>query len=169
MFCLKPDYLINGDLTGLNLVDLKAAGIKGLLLDLDNTIMLPYRAEWLPDIRRWIEQALDLGLKMIVVTNNKRCDYLKTVEPLLNLYGIKMIGQADKPRRKALKEALRMIDLPADSVCLIGDRVLTDIWGGARLGMKTALVRPLSGKSERKLYQFLRQIEYLCLHPNYRY
>ena len=36
---LKPDYLIDGDITDIDLDRLAADGIKGLILDLDSTIM----------------------------------------------------------------------------------------------------------------------------------
>ncbi|MBK9771692.1 MAG: hypothetical protein IPP57_12885 [Candidatus Obscuribacter sp.] len=41
---LKPTYLIDGDITDVDLEKLSQDGIKGLILDLDSTIMAPHSA-----------------------------------------------------------------------------------------------------------------------------
>jgi uncharacterized protein len=49
--------------------------------------------------------------------------------------------------------------LQAKEVVVIGDRPLTDVWGGQRAGMKTALVMPLKTQIESKLVIFARRLE----------
>ena len=50
------------------------------------------------------------------------------------------VGMAGKPSRRGFLAALEILKLPASEVAVIGDRPLTDVWGGQRAGMKTILV-----------------------------
>ena len=53
---------------------------------------------------------------------------------------------------------------PKDAV-MVGDRPLTDIWFGKRLGCKTILVDSITAKTEKKVVRFVRKLERLCLKP----
>ncbi|MDJ0625728.1 MAG: YqeG family HAD IIIA-type phosphatase [Candidatus Caenarcaniphilales bacterium] len=163
MFPLEPTYFIDDTVENLDVNQLIADGVKGLILDLDNTIMRPRAGYFCDAVLPWLEKARGLGLKLIIVTNNKNDQYLKEVEPIIEQHQILMITKAKKPRRLKLREALEQIELPPQNVCIVGDRVLTDILGGRRLGMKTAFVRPLLGNEENRLFRFLRKIELLLL------
>jgi HAD superfamily phosphatase (TIGR01668 family) len=165
MLNLQPDYLVKGSILQLSIQTLLSDGITGLILDLDNTIMKPKSALFEADILEWLAEAKRAGLKMIIVTNNKNEKYLSSFDQALSELDLPMIIKAKKPRRTKLKEALKILDLPAEQVCVVGDRVLTDVWGGNRIKCKTAFVRPLLGKEEILLFRFLRKIEKLFLHP----
>jgi|688.fasta_scaffold01786_28 HAD superfamily phosphatase (TIGR01668 family) len=167
MLNLQPDYLVKGSILKLSIQTLLSDGIRGLILDLDNTIMKPKAALFEADILEWLAEAKRAGLKMIIVTNNKNEKYLSSFDKALAELDLPMIIKAKKPRRTKLNEALKILDLPAEQVCVIGDRVLTDVWGGNRIKCKTAFVRPLLGKEEILLFRFLRKIEKLFLHPSH--
>ena len=62
-----------------------------------------------------------------------------------------------------LIKAIEYLNLPAENICIIGDRVLTDIWGGINVNIKTAFVEPLIGKKENILYRALRRMEKVFL------
>ena len=42
---LKPTYLIAGDVTDIDIDELSRSGIKGLILDLDSTLVAPKSAQ----------------------------------------------------------------------------------------------------------------------------
>jgi uncharacterized protein len=163
MLKFKSNYSPDGTILKLNINDLIADNIKGLILDLDNTIMLPKSGEFSPEIANWIKSALTANLKIIIVTNNKDEIYLNSLSPLLDKYDIPIIIKAQKPRSKNLKKAIEYLNLPAENICIIGDRVLTDIWGGINVNIKTAFVEPLIGKKENILYRALRRMEKVFL------
>lgn len=117
-------------------------GIKGLILDLDNTI-IPWKA-WVlePSMTDLLKQFREAGLSLCVVSNalNQR------VESLLKPLGIPGIGRAVKPRRRPFKNALKILGTEAKETAVVGDQIFTDIFGGNRLGLYTVLVVPISKK-----------------------
>lgn len=152
---VKPTLIIP-DVTAIDLTWLKAQGVEGIIFDLDNTIMAPHAGFLEDNIKSWLENVQDAGFRSIVVSNNKKMVYMQEVEKVLNF---PVIGNAGKPRRKYLRQALSMLNLTPDQVVVIGDRPLTDIWGGQRLGAHTILVDPLTKAIEPPMIQFLRRLE----------
>jgi HAD superfamily phosphatase (TIGR01668 family) len=156
---LRPTYVIDGDITDVDLDQLKQDGIKGIVLDLDSTLIAPKAGVLTNEAAAWLDKAR-ANFKMAVVSNNSKADY---VEKVANLLAMPVIGEAGKPRRGALRKVLQMLDVaPVDAV-LIGDRPLTDVLGGHRAGMKTILVEPLKSMREAKLIRILRTIERWCI------
>ena len=51
------------------------------------------------------------------------------------------------------------MNLKPNEIAIIGDRPLTDIWVGKRLGTITILVDPLMKNKEPLVVKFLRKIE----------
>jgi HAD superfamily phosphatase (TIGR01668 family) len=152
---LKPDYLIDGDITDIDLEELERAGIKGLILDLDSTLIAPKSAFISDQASAWLERARKKFV-VAVASNNKNELYLDKVREMLN---IRIIGKARKPSRKAFKRLLEEFDLTAQQIAVVGDRPLTDIWGGQRAGMKTILVRILRTMNEPKWKTKMRNLE----------
>jgi HAD superfamily phosphatase (TIGR01668 family) len=156
---LKPTYIIE-DITTIDLDGLLAKGIRGFIFDLDNTIMAPHTGKLEPRIVDWLAQVKHKGFQCVVVSNNKKALYVKEAGELLMFPAI---AQAAKPRRKALRQAVEMMSLNPNQVVVVGDRPLTDIWGGQRLGAHTILVDPLIKHQEIPLYKFLRKLERLSV------
>ncbi len=167
MFNLKPDYFIKGNISLLDPELLVKDGIQGLILDLDNTIMRPKSGFFCQIAELWLSKAKAKNLKLIIVTNNKNEKYLNSLSQVLNQFELPIIIKARKPDPAKLLQALKQLDLPAGQVCIIGDRLLTDVLGGKNIGAKTAFVQPLLGQEENLLFRFLRKLEYLFLHPSF--
>ena len=144
---ITPDWLISQQ-------------IKGLLFDLDNTLIRPKTAMIDPPIEAWLKSIQAQGFLCAIVSNNKKHDYLKTCENILNM---PVYGFAKKPSTAVFKRALEKLGLQAQQVVVVGDRPLTDIWGGVRLGSKTILVDPLNKAVEPWGIQRLRQLERCCI------
>ncbi len=70
-----------------------------------------------------------------------------------------VLGRAAKPSAKLFLQVLEMFKLRADEVVVVGDRPLTDVWGGQRAGMKTILVWPLKSMNEPSWILFFRKLE----------
>jgi len=133
-------------------------GIRGVILDLDNTIV-PWGAREAPQaLTGWIEGARAAGLALCIVSNNGG----QRVEVLSRRLGLPVLTGAMKPRRGALRRALAVMGTTADTTALIGDQVFTDVLGGNRLGLCTILVQPQSTR-EFILTRFVRLVERMML------
>jgi HAD superfamily phosphatase (TIGR01668 family) len=152
---LKPTYLIDGDVTDIDLDRLTGDGIKGLIFDLDSTLLAPRSGIVTNEVNDWLEKARS-SFKVAIVSNNKKDPYIEQCRVLL---AMPTIGRAAKPRRRAFLQALELLGLQPQEVAVIGDRPLTDVLGGLRAGMKTILVFPLKTMNEPKWITFFRNLE----------
>lgn len=64
----KPDFAVEVayDLT---VADLKKQGIKAVLVDLDNTLIAWNNPDGTPEMRQWLHDLRDGGIRVIVVSN----------------------------------------------------------------------------------------------------
>lgn len=146
------------DLYRINLQDLKNRGIKGLILDLDNTLM-PWNDHTVyPEVQAWVGALKDAGFRACIVSNNSS----RREEKIKEMFKIPAFWKAVKPRRCTFRKALKAMDLRPFQAAVVGDQVFTDIWGGNRLGLYTILVRPLN-KREFWGTMFMRKIEKVVL------
>ncbi len=159
---VKPTRIVE-HVTDINLTELWESGVRGFIFDLDNTIMAPHTGILEDNVSDWLKQIEAQGFKSIVVSNNPLRFYTEEAEKLLN---IPVIGNAGKPRRKYLYRALEILNLKPEQIVVVGDRPLTDIWGGQRLGAKTILVDPLTKHQEHVFVKFLRKLERCFVHQS---
>ena len=59
MVLLKPTYNINGDVTDIDLDNLAASGVKGLIFDLDSTLVAPRSGVLTVAVEQWLLQCQD--------------------------------------------------------------------------------------------------------------
>jgi uncharacterized protein len=156
---LKPDWVVL-DVLLLPLGALEKAGIKGFIFDLDNTIMPPHTAEISVEMRAWLASLTARGFSYVVVSNNHNLAYMQKAEDHL---GVRVLGPAKKPSQAVMLEALGLLALQPHQVCVVGDRPLTDIWAGQRLGATTILVDPLQRAKEKGHIHVLRALERLFI------
>jgi len=159
-FRMKPTYIIDR-VTDINLEDLKDEGIRGILFDLDNTLMAPKSGVLTDDIDDWLKIAKK-DFKIAIVSNNTNLEYMERVQ---SIFHCPVYAAAKKPSRKIAIKALMAIDLLPSQVAMVGDRPLTDILVGQRLGMITILVDPLIKHKEINIVKFLRKLERIFIKP----
>lgn len=117
-------------------------GIKGIIFDLDNTI-LPWQAKLLaPEKIMLFERLQARGFKICVVSNA----FDRRVRSLLDPLHIPAISRARKPRRTPFRQALELLGTAPEETAVVGDQIFTDVLGGNRLGLYTILVNPVSRK-----------------------
>ena len=126
----------------INIDELETNNIRGLILDIDNTLVGHGIIEADSNVLEWIEKVKKTGMKICIVSNNTKDRVIKFTESLK----IPAIHRASKPRKKAFIKAAKMMDLLPHEVAVIGDQIFTDILGGNRLGMITVLVNPVDFK-----------------------
>lgn len=137
---------------------LKDHGIKGVITDLDNTLVEWHRPEATPELLEWITDLREQGIMITVVSNNKE----KRVKRFSTPIELPFIHKARKPMTKAFRKALRDMDLQKDEIVIVGDQILTDVFGGNRLGVHTILVAPVA-KNDAWYTKINRKIEQTLL------
>ena len=136
---IKPTYNIDGDVTDIVIDTLVADGVKGLIFDLDSTLIESKSARLTDEVNAWLVKARP-HFKMVILSNNKNAAYLERVKAILDM---PVIGYAKKPSRRGFRQAMDLLALTPEEVAVIGDRPLTDILGGKRSGARTVLVKIL--------------------------
>jgi len=138
---LKPKLYVDS-IHDIDFAKLKVNGIKGIIIDLDNTI-----TEWnnciLPEKAiEWFKKIPENNLKACVVSNNDENRVFKAANKL----GIPYVAKANKPRRGAFRKAMDIMGTSSEETAVVGDQIFTDILGGNRLDLFTILVVPLTPK-----------------------
>lgn len=133
---------------------LQKLGIRGLITDLDNTLIEWNREDATEEIAQWMKLMRDAGIQIIIASNNKEARVKRFAEPL----NIPYIYRAKKPLGHAYLAALKQLNLKNNEVAMIGDQLLTDILGAKRLNLYTFLVRPVA-ESDGFVTLFNRFIE----------
>ncbi|SDT33810.1 hypothetical protein SAMN05444162_3880 [Paenibacillaceae bacterium GAS479] len=126
----------------LNLLTEK--GVKGIITDLDNTLVGSKIPLATPELIVWLDRLRELGFKVVVVSNNHETRVSRFAEPL----AIPFIHAARKPSTRAFRKALQVLDLQAEQTVVIGDQMMTDVLGGKRMGLYTILVAPIAPLDE---------------------
>lgn len=119
---------------------LKASGIHGVILDLDNTIISEDDRYLSPGAEAWIKQAKLQGFKFFILSNGKRRYRVKIWSDRLV---IPAINPASKPLPFAFCKALRYMQFQPKQVIVIGDSRHTDILGAWLVGCPSIQVATL--------------------------
>lgn len=157
---LKIDHFIPDDykktIYDIDFKQLLDEGIKTLLIDLDNT-MIPYDED-MPDdkIKGLMDTLKALGFEIVVVSNNKA----PRVKRFSDALELPFVNSARKPFKKGLKRAASLSgEYHPSEVCLIGDQLMTDVWGGKRLGFKVIVVDAIKRRIEKWYTRLNRRME----------
>ncbi|HHW31765.1 MAG TPA: YqeG family HAD IIIA-type phosphatase [Clostridiaceae bacterium] len=121
---------------------LKKKNIKGLILDIDNTLVPSHVSEADDKAFQWIERLKENGFEICIVSNATK----KRVEKFNEKLKVYAIHRAVKPFLGAYKRAMVLMGTKPEETAVVGDQIFTDIYGGNRLGMLTILVKPLHKK-----------------------
>lgn len=136
-----PDEIVD-KVQDINLDVLADKGIKGLILDIDNTLVPTFMKEADNDVIDWIGKVKNSGFKLCIVSNATR----KRVDKFNEKLGLEAIYRATKPIGRSFRKALKVLNLKAHETAAVGDQIFTDVYGGNRLGMYTILVKPIHRK-----------------------
>ncbi|MBE5950088.1 MAG: YqeG family HAD IIIA-type phosphatase [Lachnospiraceae bacterium] len=123
--------------------ELYQKGIRGLLFDIDNTLVEHGK----PATERAIalmHRLKEIGFHVCLISNNKE-ERVKTFnEPIQ----VEYIYKAGKPLRSGYEAAMRKIGTEAKTTVFIGDQLFTDVLGAKRTGIKSYLVEPIDPREE---------------------
>ncbi|WP_147532432.1 YqeG family HAD IIIA-type phosphatase [Bacillus marasmi] len=137
---------------------LKSRGIKAIITDLDNTLVEWDRPNATPKLIKWFDDMKKNNIMITIVSNNNE----ERVKAFSEPHGIPFIFQARKPMGRAFRKALAQMGVKKEEVVVIGDQLLTDVFGGNRSGIHTILVVPVA-KTDGFITKFNRQVERILL------
>ena len=137
-------------------------GIKGLVLDLDNTLSMHGSPAAENGVMEWLDEMRALGIKMMVVSNNTE----QRVKPLVGELGLDFISFGCKPLTRGISKAIKKMQLGKKEVALVGDQIFTDIMGGNLKGIKTILVEPFH-LEDKPSFRLKRKLEAVVFKRDY--
>ncbi|MDD4239751.1 MAG: YqeG family HAD IIIA-type phosphatase [Desulfotomaculaceae bacterium] len=138
---------------------LEKLGFKGILLDLDNTIVCRDSNRCSKEVGEWLGELRARGFKLGIISNNSR----RRVGAVAGQLGLPSVHRAVKPLVSPFRRAMKMLGTKPEETALIGDQVFTDIFGGNLCGLYTILVVPLEGKEFWGTRLISRRLEKIVL------
>ena len=154
---LRPHLMVDS-LHQVNAGLLRELGVRGVLVDLDDTL-LPAGASALdPASEAWLAGLRPAGFPVAILSNGER----ERVGALATRLGCQALALSGKPFAPAFRRALRLLGTRPSETAMIGDQLFTDVLGANLAGMVSILVRPLSpGKLPHT--RMLRHLERMIL------
>ena len=126
----------------ISLEYLKENNIKGLILDVDNTLIDYYR-NISEETINWANRLKENGIKMCILSNSNKKEKVKEVAGKL---GLEYTYFGMKPLKRGFKKANKMLGLENNEIAAVGDQIFTDVIGSNRMKMFSILVEPIEEK-----------------------
>jgi putative phosphatase len=121
-------------------------GVKGLLVDVDNTLIRPSSSSLSLKCLEWIEDLKAHGLKVCLISNDFDA---KKVTVLSEYLKVPAMHSTMRPFPFALEKAIKeILQVKPKETAIIGDTILTDILPGNLLELHTILVDPISEEDD---------------------
>lgn len=161
-FTFVPEFYLN-TFDEANAEFLREIGVRGVILDVDNTLE-PYENP-VPgdDVLRWFDDLESVGIKMAIVSNNNR----ERIERFNEKLGFPAYYKAGKPFKKNVLRAMKDMGTDKKNTILIGDQIFTDVWAAHNAGIRAILVPPIKDKRDL-ITRFKRLLERPVLKKYYK-
>lgn len=149
----KPTYVFDkvGDITP---EFLKRKGIKGLILDLDNTLTTHNNPVPPQSSLDWLDTMKKVGIKLMIVSNN----HPPRVTPFAEQLGLEFEAEGKKPLTFGYTRAIRRMGLQNRNVAAVGDQIFTDVLGSNLKGIRSLFVFPIEPETSLP-FRFKRACE----------
>ena len=123
---------------------LASLGIKGIILDVDNTLE-PYEHP-LPGehVKLWLNSLKENGIKAAIVSNNKG----KRITLFNSDINLPVFCSAKKPFKKKFLLAMAKMGTSQENTIAMGDQIFTDVWAAHNSRIKAILVPPIKDKRD---------------------
>lgn len=153
-FNLVPEYRLS-KFEDATVEFLLSIGIKGIILDIDNTLEPYEHANPGDNVFHWLELLSDAGIKTAIVSNNNR----RRVTLFNKDIGMPAYANAAKPFKRNIVKAMRDMGTDTTNTIMMGDQIYTDVWGAHNAGIPAILVAPINDKNNlfTKIKRFLEK------------
>ena len=156
---LRPDAFAER-LSSVSLSELAAQGVRGIIVDLDNTLVGYGRDACAEEDAAWVARASQAGFGVVLVSNNFTDRVRRVAEGL----GVPAVASALKPLPTGFLRALRLLGTRRRETVVVGDQLFTDVLGAKLCGLRAILTHPLEA-SDWHGTRVLRFFERLMLGP----
>lgn len=153
----KPTYVFDkvGEITP---EFLKRKHIKGLLLDLDNTLTTHNNPEPPQSSLDWLDKMRSSGIKLMIVSNNSA----ERVTPFAERLGLDFVSRGAKPLTFGYSRAQRLMGVEKRDLAAVGDQIFTDVMGSNLMGIRSIFVFPIEPETSLP-FRFKRTVEKIFL------
>lgn len=127
----------------INFQDYYNRGFRGLLFDIDNTLV-PHNFASDEKSIRLMKELKEIGYKICLVSNNKE----KRVAAFNEFLQVEYIYKAGKPKGSGYVNAMKKLGTNRRNTLFVGDQLFTDIWGANNAGIHCILVKPIDKHEE---------------------
>ena len=140
MLLYPKEYL--DSIKDININFLQKNNIKGLILDVDNTLISLDRV--MPNgILEWAQEVKNAGIKICILSNSNK---IKKVENVAKMIEVPYIFFGKKPLKAGFLRARDILKLKEENIAVVGDQIFTGIIGANRCNMFSILVKPIEEK-----------------------
>ena len=153
----RPTYVFN-DITEVTPAFLRRKHIRGLILDLDNTLTTHNNPEPPQSSLDWLETMKAAGVKLMIVSNNNTA----RVTPFAERLGLEFVPNGAKPLPIGYIRAKKIMGIPSRDLAAVGDQIFTDIMGCNLMGIRSIFVFPIEPETSLP-FRIKRGIEKLFL------
>ena len=141
--------------TDITIEDLQALGVRGLLLDVDDTLTT-YGSQYLSEeIEAWLRSMEEAGIALTVVSNS----WEWRVAPFAQKIGLRHISLSCKPSPIGFWRGVRRLGLKRRECAVVGDQIFTDILGANLGGVPSILLEPIKVETEKRFLRLRRRWE----------
>lgn len=149
----RPTYVFN-NVSEITADFLNKHNIKGLLLDLDNTLTTHNNPVPPQSSLDWLDRMKEAGIKMMIVSNNSS----ERVMPFAKTLGLHFVPNGKKPLTFGYTQAIKEMGIDKKNTAAVGDQIFTDILGSKLKGIRSLFVFPIEPESSLP-FRFKRTCE----------
>ncbi len=141
---VKPDKILK-NIYDITPEFIEKNNIKGLLVDMDNTLLPWHDIKLSTESLSWLKLMSDAGVKICVITNSG----LERTSKVMDSTGYEYIHTAFKPFPFSFLRAKKKLKVKKENIYVVGDQMVTDAFGSKIAGLKCIIVDPISPKEQK--------------------
>lgn len=153
----KPNLKLHR-ITDITVELLKEKNIKGLILDVDNTLSTHHGMTLVEGLEEWINEMHKWGIKLIILSNSKE----RRVKPFAEKIGLDYSSLGCKPLPFGYMKVKKKLCLKRRHIATVGDQMFTDIMGGNLFGI-TTIMTDLILAEDKPSFKLRRKLERIFL------
>lgn len=142
---------------------LEKNNIKGLILDVDNTL-IDFNRKMPKGVENWVQNMKNFGIKFCILSNSNNIEKVGKVAEKLQ---IPFIHFAKKPLKSGFKKAQKVLGVEESKIAVVGDQIFTDVVGANLSKMFSILVKPIDEK-DYLITRIKRPIEKMIIYSYFK-
>ncbi len=131
-------------------------GFRYVITDLDNTLISYEETHPTTQIIETFQTLKNMGFAITLLSNN----HTNRIDTFCESLHVGGFANAKKPLKYGFQKAMKSMNgASKQNTIIIGDQLMTDVWGANRFGAYSILVNPLKRKTEKWFTKINRNIE----------